>query len=218
MAQTRTGRPGPKVNGNTRTKARSGAAKPQNKAAKPTRARSTSKPAGRASRNGSRSGAANGSARSTPSRAKQSSNGHGGVEAAKNAVADATSGAGNSIRSAAKGAKGPLLAGSAALAGLAGGVVLGAATRTGQGRRGKAPQGGLSYQIARPRNDGEGDWIVRRATRNGRRRDSPNARGGSSLETPLSRRGCTPRSDGETVNGLDEASGGGVHRAGVPRP
>ena len=58
MAQTRTGRPGPKVNGNTRTKARSGAAKPQNKAAKPTRARSTSKPAGRASRNGSRRGAA----------------------------------------------------------------------------------------------------------------------------------------------------------------
>jgi hypothetical protein len=122
MAQTRTGRPGTKVNGNTRTKARSGAAKPQNRAAKPTR-----KPAGRASRNGSRSGAANGSARSTPSRAKQSSNGHGGVEAAKNVVADATSGAGSSIRSVAKGARGPLLAGSAALAGLAGGVVLGAA-------------------------------------------------------------------------------------------
>lgn len=125
MAQTRTGRPGTKINGNTRTKARSGAAKPQNKAAKPTRARSTSRPAGRASRNGSRSGAANGSARSTPSRAKQSSNGQGGVGAAK-AVAAATSGAGNSIRSAAKGVKGPLLAGSAALAGLAGGVVLGA--------------------------------------------------------------------------------------------
>jgi hypothetical protein len=127
MAQTRTGRPGMKVNGNTRTKTRSGAAKPQNKAAKPTRPRGTSKTAGRASRNGSRAGATTGSPRSTPRRAKQSSNGHGGVEAAKTALADATSGAGDSIRSAAKGAKGPLLAGSAALAGLAGGVVLGAA-------------------------------------------------------------------------------------------
>lgn len=122
MAQTRTGRPGTKVNGNTRTQARSGTAKPQNKAAKPTR-----KAAGRASRSGGRSGAANGFARSTARRAKQSSNGHGGVEAAKHAVDDAISGAGNSIRGAAKGAKGPLLAGSAALAGLAGGVVLGAA-------------------------------------------------------------------------------------------
>ena len=133
MAQTRTGRPGTKVNGNTRTKARSGTAKPQNKAAKPTR-----KPAGRASRNGSRSGAANGFARSTPRRAKQSSNGHGGVGAAKKAVDDATSGAGNSIRSAAKGAKGPVLAGSAALAGLAGGVVLRAAR--GPARLGARPR------------------------------------------------------------------------------
>jgi hypothetical protein len=183
MAQTRTGRPGTKVNGNTRTKARSGAAKPQNTAAKPTR-----KPAGRASRNGSRSGAANGSARSTPSRAKQSSNGHGGVEAAKNAVADGQ----RRKRSLAR-----WECGTRWTRWRRG---IGRCTRTGPGRRGKAPQGGLSYQIARPRNDGEGDWIVRRATRNGRRRDSPNARGGSSLETPLSRRGCTPRSDGETVN------------------
>jgi hypothetical protein len=127
MAQTRSRRPGTKVTGNTKTTARSAAAKPQSKAAKATGSRAARKPAARTPRNAGQSSAANGSARATSGRAKQSSNGHGGVEAAKNAVADATSGAGNSIRSVAKGAKGPLLAGSAALAGLAGGVVLGAA-------------------------------------------------------------------------------------------
>jgi hypothetical protein len=127
MAQTRSRRPGTKVTGNTKTTARSAAAKPQSKAAKATGSRAARKPAARTPRNAGQSSAANGSARATSGRAKQSSNGHGGVEAAKNAVADATSGAGNSIRSVAKGAKGPLLAGSAALAGLAGGVALSAA-------------------------------------------------------------------------------------------
>jgi len=122
MAQTKSrSASGTRASSSKRANPRAVAAKPSSKTAK-SAASSTARTArkrGQAS--------AGGSARATSGRRRQSSNGHGGGEAARKAVTDATSDAGNSILGAAKSVKGPLLAGSAALAGIAGGVALGAA-------------------------------------------------------------------------------------------
>jgi hypothetical protein len=126
MAQAKS-RPasGTRASSSKRANRRAVAAKPSSKAAKSAASSTARKPARTARKRGQAS--AGGSARATSGRPRQSSNGHGGVEAATKAVTDATSDAGNSILGAAKSVKGPLLAGSAALAGIAGGVALGAA-------------------------------------------------------------------------------------------
>jgi hypothetical protein len=115
---------GARASGSKRAHSRAVAAKPSSKAAKSATSPTARKPARTV---GKRHASAAGSARATSGRPRQGSNGHGGVEAARNAVIAATSDAGNSIWGAAKSVKGPLLAGSAALAGIAGGLALGAA-------------------------------------------------------------------------------------------
>jgi hypothetical protein len=116
---------GARASGSKRAHSPAVAARPSSKAAKSATSPTARKPARTVGKRSHASAA--GSARATSGRQRQGSNGHGGVEAPRNAVIAATSDAGNSIWGAAKSVKGPLLAGSAALAGLAGGVALGAA-------------------------------------------------------------------------------------------
>lgn len=112
MAQKQKARPKPKARsrGSTAKTSKSSTAKSR----KPTAARSRS---------------------SSRSKAKTSSNGSGRIDTARHAVEETAKDAGQTLGSAASKAKMPLLAGGAALAGAAGGMVLGArqARRHGHG-------------------------------------------------------------------------------------
>lgn len=111
---------------NATPKARSTRAKAPNKAV-PKKARAATRGASNGARSKVASRPTKAKAASRPTKARVSTNGHGGSGAAKEVVTDAVGGAGSKVRRAAGSAKGPLLAGGAAVAGVVGGVALGAA-------------------------------------------------------------------------------------------
>ncbi|HEX5374674.1 MAG TPA: hypothetical protein VFW48_00795 [Solirubrobacterales bacterium] len=99
-------KPKPRSRGSTRKASKSPAAKSRKTAAS-------------TSRSGSRS-------KASSSRSKASSNGSGRIDTAKHAVEETAKDAGHAVGGAVSKAKVPLMAGGAALAGAAGGLVLGA--------------------------------------------------------------------------------------------
>jgi hypothetical protein len=133
MAPART-RSGTNAKAATRSKAQGAGTKGGRKPAASGRARSARKPAAQRSATAQRSmspARAGASRRPAPkaSPKDRASNGHAGIDAAKNAVANVANDAGHGLRRVTRNAKTPLLASGAALAGAAGGVALGATRR-----------------------------------------------------------------------------------------